>query len=326
MNPIRWGIIGTGGIASRLAETLTAMPEAPLVAVGSRSQDSAERFGRAFDIPHRHDSYQALVANPEVDVVYVSTPHTQHCENTLLALEAGKHVLCEKPFSLNAAQAKRMIETARERKLFLMEAMWTRFLPSFVKLRQLLSEEVIGTPELVQAEMGFRANVPPEHRLLNPALGGGALLDLGVYPISLASMVLGRPEHLETDALIGPSGVDEEAEVLLEYSAERRAEIAASLRRPLANNARIFGSDGYVEVCGEFWRSQKLIVMAGDKEEHLSLTFEGHGDQFQVLEVQHCLQEGLLESEVMPLDETLAIMETMDAMRAQWGLRYPDES
>lgn len=326
MNPVRWGIVGTGNIATRLAETLTAMPDAELVAVGSRSQASAERFGRAFDIPHRHDSHQALMDNPEVDAVYVATPHSQHCENTLMALEAGKHVLCEKPFAINAAQAKQMIDKAREKKLFLMEAMWTRFLPSYIKLRELLSQGVIGTPELVQCEFGFRLNAPPEHRLLNPDLGGGALLDLGVYPISLAFMVLGRPEQFETDALIGSTGVDEEAEVLLEYSDERRAELAASLRRPMNHNARIYGTDGYIEICSEFWRSQKLIVLAGDKEEHLSLPFEGHGDQFQVQEVHGCIREGRLESETMPLTETLEIMEVMDAIRAHWGLRYPADN
>lgn len=326
MGKFRWGILGTGHIASRLAESLGNLPEAELWAVGSRQQASAERFARAWGVAKAYGSYQDLVCDPQVDAVYVATPHPFHAEHTLLALEHGKPVLCEKPFALNATQAAQMIAKAREERLFLMEAMWTRFLPSMVRLRELLAQGVLGQVELVQAEFGFKGNVGPEHRLLNPDLGGGSLLDVGVYPISFAFMVLGRPESIESDALIGPTGVDEAADVMFEYSGDRRAELASAINQQLANTARVYGSGGYVEVAANFWQSQKLVVIADDREEHLSLPFEGHGDQFQAIELMNAVREGRLESEIMPLDESLAIVETLDEIRAQWGLRYPADN
>lgn len=326
MSLFRWGILGTGNIAARLAESLGNLAEAELLAVGSRSQAGAERFGKAWDIPRRYSSYQALVTDPDIDAVYVATPHPFHCENTLLALEHGKHVLCEKPFALNASEAARMIAKAREQKLFLMEAMWTRFLPAMVKLRELLAGGVLGEVELVQAEFGFKGNIGPEHRLLNPALGGGSLLDVGIYPISFAFMVLGKPDSTQSDALIGPTGVDEAADVMFEYSGERRAELASAINQALPNAARVYGSEGYVEVTPNFWQSQKLILFANDREEHLSLPFEGHGDQFQAIELMDCVRQGKQGSDTMPLDESLSIMQTLDEIRAQWGLRYPSEA
>jgi predicted dehydrogenase len=204
-----WGIIGTGKIAKEFATGLAVLPEAELVAVGSRTAESANRFANMFGVPHRHASYEALVNDSNVDVVYVATPHSLHKENSLLCLQAGKAVLCEKPFTINAAEAETVIRLAREKKLFLMEAMWTRFIPLVVKVRQLLADRVIGDVQMLVADLGFLVDFDPLHRLFAPQLGGGALLDLGVYPVSLASMIFGPPSRITGMAQLGKTGVDE---------------------------------------------------------------------------------------------------------------------
>lgn len=325
MKTIRWGILGTGGIASRFAESLLELEGAQLTAVGSRTREGAEKFGTRFGIEHRCGSYQELVENPQVDVVYVATPHTLHYENTLMALRHGKAVLCEKPFALNAAQAQAMIAEARQRQLFLMEAMWTRFQPSMVQVREILQQGRLGQIEQVQADFGREFEFLPQHRTFNPELGGGSLLDLGVYNLSFASMVLGAPQSLDSQAVIGETGIDEETEVWLDYASGAQAELTTSMRRRLANSARIYGTEGYLEVTPEFWKSRKLVLVTNDAEQHLATPFDGNGDQFQAMEVHRCLEEGPLESSVMPLDETLSIMQTMDQLRAQWGLYYPGQ-
>jgi len=354
---VRWGILSTGKIAHAFAEGLRALPDARLVAVGSRSQEAAERFGRLFDVPHRHGSYEALVQDPDVDVIYIGTPHPFHKENTLLCLEAGKAVLCEKPFALNALEAAEMIRVARARGLFLMEAMWTRFLPAFAKLRALLEEGAIGEVRLLTADFGFRAAFDPESRLFDPALGGGALLDLGIYPLALASAIFGPPERIASQAHLGETGVDEQAAIILGYAGGRQALLSASLRIALPTEAQLMGTRGRIRVHNPIFRPQKLTLYPEGvwpppsvripgrlkrlgyalgldrwgqrlrkrpgKTWHFPL--EGNGYNYEAAEVMRCLREGALESPVMPLDETLAIMRTMDAIRAQWGLTYPME-
>src|SRR5215216_7626821 len=196
MTKTRWGILGTGNIASQFARGLVALDDAELVAVGSRTAESAEAFGERFSAPRRHASYAALASDPDVDAIYIATPHPLHHDNTIMGLEAGKAVLCEKPFAINAGQAQAMIATARERGVFLMEAMWTRFLPHMVRLRELLAAGAIGEVRMLQADFGFRTSFNPQSRLFDPALGGGALLDVGVYTISFAQMILGEPDRV----------------------------------------------------------------------------------------------------------------------------------
>ena len=203
---IRWGILGAGSIAHKFAQGLASAPDAKLVAIGSRSQDKAHAFGEEYAIPNRHGSYEALAGDPNVDIVYVATPHPMHKPDTLLCLQAGKAVLCEKPFSINAADSLDMIAEARKRKQFLMEAMWTRCFPAMRSLKSVIAEGVIGEPRLLQADFGFRANFNPDGRLFNPALGGGALLDVGVYTISLSSMIFGTPSQAVGQAAIGKPG------------------------------------------------------------------------------------------------------------------------
>jgi predicted dehydrogenase len=323
---IRWGILSTGHIAQKFARGLAALPDADLVAVGSRAQETADVFGAAFDIPHRHPSYEALAEDPDVDVVYVATPHALHHENTLLCLNAGKAVLCEKPFAINTQEAEAMITLAREKGLFLMEAMWSRFLPLLVKVRQLVHDGVLGEMRMLSADFGFRAAIDPQGRLFDPELGGGALLDVGVYPVSLASMLLGPPARVKSMAHLGKADVDEQNAILLGYEHGQLAMLWSAVRTTTHHEASIFGTEARLRMHAPWWRGVALTLSRqGQEDEVMDLPFEANGYNYEAAEVMTCLREGKLESDVMPLDETLEIMKTLDTIRDQWGLTYPTE-
>jgi predicted dehydrogenase len=324
---VRWGIIGPGRIAGVFAEGLRELPDARLVAVGSRSQANADQFGDKYGVARRYDSYPAIAADPEVDAVYVATPHSSHAEHTIMCLEAGKAVLCEKPFAINAQQAERMVATARKRGVPLMEAMWTRFLPILVHARDLLASGAIGEVRMVTSDFGFRTSVNPGGRLFDPQLGGGGLLDVGVYPVSLASMVFGgEPLRVATLADIGETGVDEQAAAILSYGDGRMAIIWTAVRTNTPHETTILGSDGMIRIERPSWRPTHMTVSrSGQADEAIELPFPGNGYQFEAAEVARLLREGRIESDVMPLDETLAIMRTLDRIRAEWGLKYPME-
>ena len=324
--PIRWGILGTGNIAHQFARGLADTPDATLVAVGSRSIDTANTFADEFDIERRHPTYEELADDDGVDAVYVSTPHPFHRDNSILLLEHGKAVICEKPFTINAGDAKAVIDVARQRDVFLMEAMWTRYLPAVVRARELIAEGAIGDVRLVQADFGFRAGINPEGRLFNLALGGGALLDVGIYVISMASMILGpRPSRVASTTQIGETGVDEQSAFLLQYPGGELAVLSCAVRTGTAVEARVFGTEGSILLHGPFFKCGALTVKRGGEEEHIDLPLEGNGYNYEAAEVGRCLRVGLKESDVMPLDETLVLMELMDSIRAQWGLSYPME-
>lgn len=324
--PLRWGIIGTGNIASQFARGLASLPDATLAAVGSRSQSSADAFGDQFAVPRRHSSYEALANDPGIDVVYVSTPHALHYQNTMMCLESGKAVLCEKPFALNAAQTAAMITLARKQRLFLMEAVWTRFLPVMQRLRALLAEDAIGEPRMVHADFGFRTNYDPNSRLFDPALGGGALLDVGIYPVSLASMVFGTPDTVLATATLAPTGVDEQCGLVLQYPGGQLAVLSAASRTQTPHNAMINGTRGTIHLQPSWWMSRQItITRPGQDNEVIDLEQQGNGYNYEAAEVARCIRAGMLESPIMPLDETLSIMQTLDTARAQWGLRYPGE-
>jgi predicted dehydrogenase len=326
MSKIRWGILGTGNIASQFARGLADLGDAELVAVGSRTLESAEAFGERFGAPRRHTSYAALANDPEVDAIYVATPHTLHHDNTIMCLEAGKAVLCEKPFAINAREAKEMIATARARGIFLMEAMWTRFLPHIVRLRELLAAGVIGEVRMLQADFGFRTSFNPQTRLFDPALGGGALLDVGIYTASLASMIFGTPERVSSMAHLGETGIDEQSAMLLGYSGGRLALLSQAIRTNSPHEALLLGTNGKIRVHSSWWKQTTMTLSVdGRPDEQIDLPTVGNGYNYEAAEVGRCLRAGRTESDVMPLDETLAIMRTMDELRAQWGLRYPGE-
>ncbi len=322
----RWGILSTGRIAGVFATGLHSLDDAELVAVGSRSQVAADKFADRFDIPRRHASYEALAEDPEVDGIYIATPHSLHKENTLLCLAAGKPVICEKPFAINAAQAAEMITLAREKKIFLMEAMWTRFLPPFVKLRELLADKVIGDVRMLQADFGFRTNVNPQGRLFNPELGGGALLDVGIYPVSLASMLFGRPSRITSMANVSELGVDEQAAIILGYAGGQMALLATAIRTSTLQETFILGTEGQIEIHRQWWTGSKMTVrVQGQEPKVIDMPIVGNGYNYEAAELQACVRAGKLESDILPLDESLSMMKTLDEIRGQWGLRYPME-
>jgi predicted dehydrogenase len=335
---VRWGIAGPGGIAERFADGMELVADGEIVAVASRSRDRADAFADRHDIPKRYGAYDDLAADPDVDVVYVATPHSRHEQDTLTYLAAAKHVLCEKPFALNAAQARRMAEAARAGSLFLMEAMWSRFLPAYRRLRELLDDGRIGEPLVVEADFGFRVPVNPEHRLFDLALGGGALLDLGIYPVQLCAFVLGPPERVLADGVIGETGADEVVTGLL-HSGGRLGVVKAATRVALSCTARISGSDGWIGLPAPMHNPTALTIggpggpggpgATGGTErvdaERVDTAFEGVGLRFQVEEVHRCLAAGQTESPVIPLDESIALLRVLDDMRAQLGVVYPGE-
>ena len=324
--PIRWGILGPGSIAGKFAEGLEALPDAQLAAIGSRTPERAAAFAARFAVPRVHSSYEELVQDAEIDAIYVATPHPFHKEHTILCLEAGKAVLCEKPFTINATEAEAVVQLARTRNIFLMEAMWTRFLPAMAKVRQWIATGAIGAVRMIQADFGFRAGLNPQGRLFNLELGGGALLDIGVYTVSFASMLLGaKPTQIKALAHIGETGVDEQAGIVMGYEDGALAVLSTAVRTTTAHEARILGTEGMICIEPSFWKSEKITLRAGDREEIEVLPLIGNGYNYEAAEVGACLRQGQVESEVMPLDETIEIMHILDTIRAQWGLQYPSE-
>ena len=326
MTPIRWGILGPGRIAKKFAMGLQSVPDAKLVAVGSRTAGNAAAFAAEFNIPSVYTSYEALVADPQVDVIYVATPHPMHHEAAMLCLKAKKAVLCEKPFTLNARETQELIDCARHENVFLMEAMWTRFLPPMVQVREWLARGVIGEPRMVMADFGFRTEWNTAGRALNPQLGGGALLDVGIYPLALASMVFGgSPLKVTGQCHLGETGVDEQSAMLLSYQGGALAILACAVRTQTPHEARILGTEGSIYLPG-FWHcEQATLTIPGKDPETVKPVRVGNGYNYQAVEVGHCLRAGLKESPVMPLSETLTTMHTMDELRRQWGLVYPQE-
>ena len=323
---VRWGVLGPGGIARRFATGLQAVKDADLVAVGSRAKETADAFGDEFQIPRRHVGYDELANDGEVDVIYVATPHVFHMENTLLCLEAGKAVLCEKPFAMNAAQSQIMIDKARETDLFLMEAMWTHFRPAITKVRELVADGAIGEVRQVKADFCFRGDWNPEARHLNLALGGGGLLDVGVYCIAFAQMVYDRePRAVTGFADLVETGADGQAAMVLSYDDGAFAVLTCAVRTSSPHEAYVLGTEGYIRIPHSFWKSDRLVLVKGDEEEKFVYDLLGNGFGYEAQEVGHCLRAGERESSIMPLEKTMAIQRTMDRLRGQWGLKYPME-
>jgi predicted dehydrogenase len=318
-------VAGPGGIASRFAEGMRLVGDGEITAVASRSIDRANEFADRFGVRTRHGAYDDLASDPDVDIVYVATPHARHEADTVSFVEAGKHVLCEKPFALNARQAQRMVDAARAHGVFLMEAMWSRFLPAYRVLRDVLAEGRIGEPLLVEADFGFRMPVLAEHRLFDLQLGGGALLDLGIYPVQLCSMVLGTPDRVAAEAAVGSTGVDEVVAAVLHHANGGLGVVKAALRVAMTCGARVGGTDGWIELAPFMHCGEQLRVGSAAGVEQIDASFAGEGLRFQVLEVHRCITQGLLESPVMPLDETVSIAATLDAIRAQIGVVYPSD-
>jgi predicted dehydrogenase len=328
---VRWGVVGTGRIATAFVGDLSLLPDAEVVAVGSRSQEGANAFAERHGIATRHAGYAALAADPEVDVVYVATPHPGHHDAAMLAIEAGKALLVEKPFTLNAAEAEEVVAAARARGTFVMEAMWTRFLPHVTAVRQLLADGVIGAVVSVVADHGQWFAEDAAHRLFAPELGGGALLDLGVYPVSFCSMVLGTPSRVTAVGTKAFTGIDAQTSVLLEHPSGAHGVITTTLASATATTAVVNGTEGRIEIEGPFYAPAAYTVVVRDgsragAHDRRREALAGHGLRLQAAEVGRCLRAGLTQSPVMPLAETIEIMRTMDEVRRQTGIGYPGEA
>ena len=315
---IRWGILGTGSIARKFAADLALLPDAELAAVGSRSAASAESFGAEFHIPRRHPAYEALVADPAVDAVYVANTNQAHHDSALLCLEHGKAVLCEKPFALNARETEAMIACARSRRVFLMEAMWTRYFPLSARLIELLRDGAIGEIRQIDASFCFGGTHHPAGRLLNPDLGGGALLDVGVYPVAWARMILDEtPAVIRAVQTPAETGVDAQTAILFRYAGGALARLACAVTAKTRNDATVYGTKGFLRMPEPFWRPETLVLERDGKAETFSDPKTGHGYHHEAREVMLRLRAGELESPAWPLATTLAVMRTLDQIRAE---------
>jgi len=364
--PIGWGILGTGNVAQLFASDLAQVPDARLLAIGSRSKERARVFGEKFSIPNQHGNYRELASDPRVQAVYIATPASAHKENILLCLNSGKAVLCEKPFTINAREAEEVITLARQRKVFLMEAMWTRFVPSMIKVRELLATGAIGKITHFIADLGTRVPFDPEGRVFNAGLGGGALLQKGIYLLALASMILGSPSTVRSLTIMGETGVDEQAGILLGYPGRQLASLSCSVCVHTERGATIVGTAGqirihepiicpgsltlcrypdqdrqhepmretrYVQTRLALVRYLKQSRLARQLRERYPRSSDrllygiysktiyappvGEGLHYQVSEVIRCLRAGRIESDIMPLNESLSVMSTADQIREQ---------
>jgi predicted dehydrogenase len=328
MRDIRWGIIGCGGIANTFATSLRALDSGILLAGASRTGGKAAAFAQRYGLERSYSDYGALVADPDIDAVYVATTHNFHFENVKFCLEHGKHVLCEKPFTVNANQAQALIELAQAKNLFLMEGLWTRFLPAIVHLQELLAAGAIGEVQSVYANFFLGRDFAPGHRLRNKALAGGALLDLGVYPINMASLVFGQ-QPLKIDSAVNldeETGVDASSYYFFDYGQRRRAVLSASYAQAAPVEALVCGTQGFIRLPHFHGAKEMQLYRNGKVPEVLEFSYgEGENFKYEIAHAMECIAAGKTESDIMPLSETLAVMETMDALRAQWSLTYPDE-
>ena len=320
---VRWGILGTGKIARAFAEALRDVPDALLAGVASRSRDKADAFAAEFGATAAYGSYEDLAAARGIDLVYVATPHPQHAANALLALGAGKGALVEKAFTVNRREAEQVVALARSRGLFLMEAMWTRFLPALAEVRRIATSGEIGEVSQVVADFGFTANFGPEHRVYNPALGGGALLDLGIYPLSIAAALLGPVREVRAQAQLGSTGVDVQTGFILKHAGGGMSVCSCSFLARTPGELTLSGTRGHVRMNTMFHRARSVTVALDDGSTRtIDTPYLGNGYVHEVLEAQRCWRAGLLESPGMPHDETLALMGVMDEIRRQIGLVY----
>jgi predicted dehydrogenase len=353
-----WGIIGTGNGARDFTIGLKSLPNAKAVAVGSRTPARAQEFAQAMGISASHGTYEALVNDPEVQMVYIATPHHSHFADCMLALKAGKPVLCEKPFAMNADEARQIFKYAKENKLFCMEAMWMRFMPLVLQAKKWIDEDRIGQPLSVVADFGYVAPQAGDNRFFNPSFGGGALLDRGVYLLSLAQMILGKPHRIAANAKMSVSGVDAHSAYFLQYASGASAQLQASLIAQASNQAVIMGEKGTIIIHEPFYRPHKVSIslhpnppMAnatvrplgfGEKVKQNTLVkqvffrigsglkqvlrppknilqpWESNGYQYEAAEVMRCLALGLIESPMMPVQDSIEVLEVADEIRKIW--------
>jgi predicted dehydrogenase len=328
---VRWGILGTGGIARAFALGLRHAPGAVLAAVASRTLENALTFARELDIEQAYGSYEELAAASDVDIIYIATPHPMHAPNALLALGGGKAVLCEKPFAINRREAGEVVALARAKNLFLMEAMWTRFMPALAEVKRIMASGEIGTVTQVHADFGFSATLDPEHRVNKRELGGGALLDLGIYPLSIACALLGKVESVHAQAIMSSDDkdtwVDNTTAFVMKHLGGTLSVCSCSIRARSASELVVSGTEGSIRMHRMFHHTERITVDLQDGSSRTIPTpYLGNGYTHEAIEAGRCLREGLIEHPLMTHEETLSLMAVLDRIRAQIGLRYPADS
>lgn len=322
----RWGILASGGIAQAFARDLSYFNNHIVAAVGSRSQESADAFAAEFPGCVAHGSYEDLVNDPSLDAIYVATPHPYHVSNTVLALNAGKPVLCEKPFTINAKEAREMKTAADANGVALMEAMWARFLPHMHKVREIVASGILGDIWAVEADHGQRLSDYANPRHWEPSLGGGALLDLGIYPISFAHMVLGKPDSITSSATFTDKGVDASSTAIFNYKSGAQAILTSNMMVSTPCRATICGTLGKIEIDRTFYNpaSMRVIMHDGTTTEYPN-DYKGHGLREQAKEFERVVRTGEMSSPILTPDESIEIMGSLDEIRRQIGLIYPSE-
>ncbi|NRB63732.1 MAG: Gfo/Idh/MocA family oxidoreductase [Saprospiraceae bacterium] len=327
MEKIRWGIIGPGKIAHKMAQDLLTLDDAELVAVGSRSLDRAKNFAAQYSIPYAFGEYADIARFDEIDVIYIATPHHGHADHTIMCLRQGKGVLCEKPLAINSYQVDRMLREAQANQVFLMEAIWTRFLPQTAYILEQIANNRIGEVHSIKADFGFSANYDPTGRLFNPYMGGGALLDIGIYPVFLTLLLFGKPDHILANAILGATGVDEEDGILFSYHGGRMAHLHASLRNLTRSEAFIYGSQGYIQIHTRWHQppGQVTIVNKGERPVTRYFPETTNGYAYEAAEVMACLRNGKLESDQLNWSFSRDLINVLDAIRQQLGLVYPQD-
>lgn len=327
MKIINWGILGTGKIAQKFAQDLFVVSNAKLKAIGSRSFESASVFAKKFNIDNIHSSYEALAKDPSVDIIYVATPHNLHKENTILCLKEGKAVLCEKPIGVNEAELIEMAALAKEKNIFLMEALWSYFLPSINKAKEWVQEGLIGELQHIKADFGFKAPYDPSGRLFNPELAGGALLDVGIYPLAFALLFAKADvRDIQVNSVMSRTGVDLTDTYQITFKNSIIADLSCSLGHSFQNDGYIYGTKGYIKL-PLFWKGNDATLHSYNKDEIQSFT-DGrttHGYNYEAQEATDLLLQGKLESEILPHKTSLQLLNIMDNIRALIPLKYPFE-
>ena len=319
----RWGILGPGRIAHKFAQDLLTVPDAQLYAVASTDQQRANEFAETYSIPHAFASYEQLLTLPDLDIVYVATPHVKHHENVLMLLNGGVAVLGEKPFAMNSEQVREMVETARAKKVFLMEALWSRFMPGIEFALDLIKSGSIGKVVSVKADFGFKAPFLPDNRLFNKELGGGALLDIGIYPLFLSYLILGKPTTIKASALFGTTGVDEQCGMVLTYADGQLAMLDSTLLADTDCIGLIQGESGQIRIHSRFHENKGVTLVRNEQPtKPFGFNRETHGYDYEAQHVMQCLTSGKTESPLWSLDDSLNLMELLDAVRAEAGIVY----
>ncbi len=326
MKIFNWGILGPGKIAQKFAQDLAFVPNAKLYAVGSRNLERAQNFAKEHNAITYFDSYEALVNCAEVDIIYIATPHSEHYKNTLLCLNAGKPVLCEKAFAINSLQLQEMVTLAQHKKIFLQEAIWSRFHPAIIQILNIIQSGQIGEIVHVQADFGFKANPDPEGRLFNPNLTGGSLLDIGIYPIFISKLILGQPTLVKAIGTLTSTGVDQNCSIAMKFKNGATASLFSTLMANTPTVCSIYGTLGKIEIHSRFHETKGFTVIIDGQEPQVFETERlGNGYSYEAADAQRCLLENRIENNLLTLSFSQELMQILDEVRMQIGLQYPQE-